>query len=136
MTGSLLTPAWRRLQVSRRVRDSLTQTQRCAADKRFLARFEKEREVGFAMLRVGAHCFDRGEPRRTFRDAALSSLPHSHHAEALKSHACRVLPCPKFPQSRGAVQRVAIAGTTCITEHAPQWCAIQWLLCISGVKCG
>jgi hypothetical protein len=46
---------WRRLQVSRRVRDSLTQTQRCTADKRFLARFEKEREVGFAMLRVGAH---------------------------------------------------------------------------------
>ena len=40
-------------QMSRRVRGSLTQQRRCAENKRFLARFEKEREVGFVMLRVG-----------------------------------------------------------------------------------
>ncbi len=40
-------------QVSRRVRGSLTQQRRCAENKRFVARFEKEREVGFVMLRVG-----------------------------------------------------------------------------------
>ena len=41
-------------QVSRRVRGSLTQQRRCAENKRFVARFDKEREVGFVMLRVGA----------------------------------------------------------------------------------
>ena len=52
------------MQVSRRVRSGLTQQRRCAENKRFLARFEKEREVGFVMLRVGA--------RHSSRDFSLA----------------------------------------------------------------
>ena len=77
-------------QVSRRVRDSLTQTQRRAVDKRFLARFEKEREVGFAMLRVGACTIARSNW------IPVPMLPQQLFEQSTSAYrVCQFLPCLK-----------------------------------------
>ena len=43
------------LQIGKRIRSSITEPRRTAANKRFLERHEGQREVGFAMLRLGPH---------------------------------------------------------------------------------
>ena len=41
------------MQIGKRVRSSITEPRRTAQDKRFLERFQDNKEIGFAMLRLG-----------------------------------------------------------------------------------
>lgn len=75
------------MQIGKRVRSSITEPRRTAQDKRFLERFQDNKEIGFAMLRLGA------TPNALKPDSCAP--PHLPHPALLGA---ALAPCTSCPQ--------------------------------------